>query len=422
MCRNGRFAKFDGMESNLPDVQLQDFQYELPDDRIAQRPLAQRDQSRLLQYRQGAISHHSFQGVPELLPSGTMLLLNDTKVIKARLYFRRKTGALIEVLLMHPHDPAEVSTTMQARGEVTWQCIVGNKKKWKPGEVLERVLETESGSVRISASWIDREQNHIQFSWSEDQVFAEWLQAAGELPLPPYIHREADAGDLETYQTVYAEHTGAVAAPTAGLHFTETVFDQLREHGVTILQATLHVSAGTFLPVKTDNPLEHDMHQEQMVINKETVEAILSQLKSGQPIVPVGTTSMRWIESLFWMGPSLAHGSHHSPGKPFLIDKLAGYTLADTSATASESIQAILSWFDEHQMETALAETSILIMPGYQFRICDGLITNFHMPGTTLMLLVGAFVGEDWRKIYASALENGYRFLSYGDSSLLWRN
>lgn len=410
------------MESNLPDVQLQDFQYELPDDRIAQRPLAQRDQSRLLQYRQGAISHHSFQGVSELLPSGTMLLLNDTKVIKARLYFRRKTGALIEVLLMHPHDPAEVSTTMQARGKVIWQCIVGNKKKWKPDEVLERVLETESGSVRISASWIDREQNHIQFSWSEDQVFAEWLQAAGELPLPPYIHREADAGDVETYQTVYAEHTGAVAAPTAGLHFTETVFDQLREHGVTMLQATLHVSAGTFLPVKTDNPLEHDMHQEQMVINKETVEAILTQLLSGQPIVPVGTTSMRWIESLFWMGASLVHGSHHTPGKPFLIDKLAGYRLADTSATASESMQAILSWFDQHQAETTLAETSILIMPGYEFRMCDGLITNFHMPGTTLMLLVGAFVGEDWRKIYASALENDYRFLSYGDSSLLWKS
>lgn len=422
MCRNGRFAKFEGMESNLPDVQLQDFQYELPDDRIAQRPLAQRDQSRLLQYRQGAISHHSFQEVPELLPSGTMLLLNDTKVIKARLYFRRKTGALIEVLLMHPHDPAEVSSTMQAQGKVIWQCIVGNKKKWKPDEVLERVLETESGSVRISATWIDRDQNHIQFSWREDQVFAEWLQAAGELPLPPYIHREADTEDLETYQTVYAEHTGAVAAPTAGLHFTERVFDQLRANQVTLLQATLHVSAGTFLPVKTDNPLEHDMHQEQMVINRETVEAILTQLLSDQPIVPVGTTSMRWIESLFWMGASLAHGLQHTPGKPFLIDKLVGYSLADTSTSASESMQAILTWFDQHQMETTLAETSILIMPGYEFRMCDGLITNFHMPGTTLMLLVGAFVGDDWRKIYASALENDYRFLSYGDSSLLWKS
>lgn len=410
------------MESKLPDVQLQDFHYELPEERIAQRPLAQRDQSRLLHYRQGSISHHSFQELPEFLPSGTMLLLNDTKVIKARLYFRRKTGALIEVLLMHPHDPAEVLSTMQAKGKVIWQCIVGNKKKWKPDEVLERVMETESGPVRISASWIDRDRNHIQFSWSEDQVFAEWLQAAGELPLPPYINREADSGDLETYQTVYAEHTGAVAAPTAGLHFTEAVFDQLRGKDVTMLQATLHVSAGTFLPVKTDNPLEHDMHQEQMVINKETVEAILTQLTNGQPLVPVGTTSMRWTESLYWLGVELENGLDHRPGQPFLIDKLAGYRLAKNACSAAESIKAILAWFDQHQIETALAETSILIMPGYEFRMCDGLITNFHMPGTTLMLLVGAFVGEDWRKIYASALENDYRFLSYGDSSLLWRN
>lgn len=410
------------MENNLPDVQLQDFHYELPEDRIAQRPLAQRDHSRLLQYREGAISHHSFQELSGFLPTGTMLLLNDTKVIKARLYFRRKTGALIEVLLMHPHDPAEVLSTMQATGKVTWQCIVGNKKKWKPNEVLERVLETESGSVRISASWIDREQNHIQFSWSEDQVFAEWLQAAGELPLPPYINREADAGDLETYQTVYAEHTGAVAAPTAGLHFTETVFEQLRVKDVTLLQATLHVSAGTFLPVKTDNPLEHDMHQEQMVINKETVEALVAQLATGQPLVPVGTTSMRWVESLYWLGVELANGLTHRPGKPFLIDKLAGYRLAENAGTAQESLEAILRWFEQYQIHTTLAETSILIMPGYQFRMCDGLITNFHMPGTTLMLLVGAFVGEDWRKVYASALENDYRFLSYGDSSLLWRN
>lgn len=409
------------MESNLPDVQLQDFHYDLPAESIAQRPLAQRDHSRLLQYQQGSISHHSFKEVSALLPSGTMLLLNDTKVIKARLYFRRKTGALIEVLLMHPHDPAEVLSTMQATGQVTWQCIVGNKKKWKPDEVLERVLETESGTVRISASWIDRDQNHIQFSWPEDQVFAEWLQAAGELPLPPYINREADAGDLETYQTVYAEHTGAVAAPTAGLHFTDSVFDQLKLNDVKLLQATLHVSAGTFLPVKTDNPLEHDMHQEQMVINQETVGALLDQLTKGQPLVPVGTTSMRWAESLYWMGVELANGTIHTPGKPFLIDKLAGYRLAKNACSATESMEAILAWFEENQVVTALAETSILIMPGYQFRMCDGLITNFHMPGTTLMLLVGAFVGEDWRKIYASALENGYRFLSYGDSSLLWK-
>lgn len=410
------------MEKNLPDVQLQDFQYDLPDARIAQRPLAQRDQSQLLRYQQGEITHHRFRDVSELLPSGTMLLLNDTKVIKARLYFRRKTGALIEVLLMHPHDPAEVQSTMQAKGQVTWKCIVGNKKKWKPDETLTRTLETDSGNVTITANWIDREHNHIQFSWSEDQVFAELLQAAGDLPLPPYIHREADDNDLETYQTVYAEHTGAVAAPTAGLHFTEAVFDELRARKVKLLQATLHVSAGTFLPVKTDNPLEHDMHQEQMVIHRETVRAMLTQLQSGKPLVAVGTTSMRWVESLYWIGVKLVNELDHSPGSPFLIHKLDGYELSANACAANESMEAILAWFDYHHAETVLGETSILIMPGYEFRMCDGLITNFHMSGTTLMLLVGAFVGEDWRKIYASALENEYRFLSYGDSSLLWKS
>lgn len=417
----GGLLNLQSMEKNLPEVQLQDFQYDLPDERIAQRPLGQRDHSRLLQYRDGTISHHQFGEITSLLPAGTMLLLNDTKVIKARLYFRRATGALIEVLLMHPQQPAEVQATMQAQGEVVWQCIVGNKKKWKPEESLVRTLETDSGDVTITAKWIDREKNHIQFRWEEDIVFAEWLQAAGDLPLPPYIHRDADDHDLETYQTVYAEHTGAVAAPTAGLHFTEAVFDRLKANQVTLLQATLHVSAGTFLPVKTDNPLEHDMHQEQMVIRKETVQAVLAQLKSGHPIVPVGTTSMRWIESLYWIGVKLANGETQSPSAPFLVHKLDGYHLATAACSAEKSMQAILAWFEQHQVHTMLGETSILIMPGYDFRVCDGLITNFHMPGTTLMLLVGAFVGEDWRTIYAAALAKEYRFLSYGDSSLLWR-
>lgn len=407
------------MDSSLPSISLEDFQYDLPSERIAQRPLDQRDQSNLLQYREGKITHHRFFQLPDLLPDDCMLLLNDTKVIRARLYFRRATGALIEVLLMHPHDPAEVHMMMESEGPVVWECIIGNKKKWKEGEILERGFEVRGKSINLTASWTDKDRNLIQFEWGGEMEFVTWLEAAGSLPLPPYIQREADQQDHETYQTIYAAQTGAVAAPTAGLHFTEKVMENLHQKGIKTTHATLHVSAGTFLPVKTDSPLEHNMHQEQMVIQAEVVRQLRDHLAAGKPLITVGTTSMRWVESLYWLSERLVidpstKGAIH-------VEKLDPYSLTPTFENGAAALNFLLGWMEEHQQESILGETAIMIMPGYQFQLCDGLITNFHMPETTLMLLVGAFVGKDWRKIYQTALNNEYRFLSYGDSSLLWK-
>ncbi len=409
------------MASHVPDIRLADFRYDLPVSRIAQRPLHQRDHSKLLQYRQGQISHHHFFDLPGLLPGKSMLLLNDTRVIRARLYLRRDTGALIEILLMHPHQPVEVHSMMQASKPVIWECIIGNKKKWKPDEQLRRELEVDEQPLSLLINWHDRERNLVRMSWDRDIPFAAWLQTAGQLPLPPYIHRDADEADMLTYQTVYAEQEGAVAAPTAGLHFTDDVFAALAQQGIQTLRATLHVSAGTFLPVKTDNPADHDMHQEQMVITRTTAETLLQQIEAGDPLVAVGTTSMRWAESLYWLGVNIGEGIIPEAGQPFHIAKLAPYQ-DRTCPDPATAIGHVLRWLRENNLESCLAETAIMIMPGYAFRLCDGLITNFHMPETTLLLLVGAFVGDDWRRMYQAALDHDYRFLSYGDSSLLWKH
>lgn len=408
------------MDSSLPRISLKDYHYELPPERIAQRPLTQRDQAKLLLYHDAGISHHHFYEVSDLLPSQSMLLLNDTRVIRARIYFRRATGALIEVLLMHPHEPVEVETMMRSRKTVVWECIIGNKKKWKQEEFLERSFEVQGRSVLLHASWEDKDRNLIRFEWDEEIEFVTLLETVGNLPLPPYIRRKADHQDHETYQTIYAAHKGAVAAPTAGLHFTERVMTDLKAKGIRSQQATLHVSAGTFLPVKTENPLDHDMHQEQMVIRVETVRQIRDQLASGNPFIAVGTTSMRWAESLYWLAERMRQ--HPEQSTMVSIEKLDPYLLKPEFSNSGEALGFLLNRMEEEGLHTLLAETAIMIVPGYKFRLCDGLITNFHMPETTLMLLVGAFTGEDWKKIYLAAMENEYRFLSYGDSSLLWRH
>lgn len=407
------------MNSVIPAIRLQDYHYELPEDRIAQQPLPDRDASNLLQYQAGVISHHIFQALPSLLPSGSLLVFNDTKVIQARLFFRRKSGALIEILLMHPHAPAEVHTAMQASSAVVWSCIIGNKKKWKSGEMLSRTMVVNGKEVPFHASWEDREQQLVRLSWEGDLSFIACLQSAGELPLPPYIHREAREEDLQSYQTIYARHTGAVAAPTAGLHFTDRVMDQLAAKRVKSEYVTLHVSAGTFLPVKTELAVDHDMHHEQMVITEAAVEHLL---RHEGPLVAVGTTSMRWLESLYWIGLQLLQGNLPEAGLPFRVEKLSPYQMpVDDLPEPKLALRALQDWMTARGVSQCLAETSIMILPGYPFRLCQGLVTNFHLPGTTLMLLVAAFVGEDWRKIYDAALGNGYRFLSYGDSSLLWK-
>jgi S-adenosylmethionine:tRNA ribosyltransferase-isomerase len=402
-----------------PDVrpiQLEDYTYDLPDGRIAAFPLPERDQSRLLIYRRGNIEHDRFSGLAGYLPSGTLLVFNDTKVIPARLYFRRATGALIEIFLLQP-QPVEqsVHTIMQARESCTWRCLIGNKKRLKEGEVLEQELPTPEGLITVRATLTDRENQEVSFRWAPGHMrFSELLPCLGEIPLPPYLNRRATEQDKEQYQTVYARNEGAVAAPTAGLHFTGRVLDSLREEGVSLDYLTLHVGAGTFQPIKAKNVIGHPMHAEQIIFTRGNLERLVQY--AGNTIA-VGTTSMRALESLYWYGIKLLHGQE-SPH--LFVEKLSPYGYApDSLPPAGKVFQKIHQYMLSAGLEELVGETEILIVPGYRFRVCKGLITNYHQPGSTLILLIAAFVGEDWRRIYQEALDKGYRFLSYGDSSLL---
>ncbi|RMG65775.1 MAG: S-adenosylmethionine:tRNA ribosyltransferase-isomerase [Bacteroidetes bacterium] len=402
--------------SKPEDIRLADYAYELPDDRIARFPLAERDQSRLLVYAGGGIRHQHFYELPEQLPVGSVLVFNDTKVIRARLFFRRETGALIELLLLHPEAPHELALAMQAQGDVSWSCMIGRKKRWKDGEVLQRTFELEGQSVTLFATLIDRDTNVVAFHWEGAFTWAELLARLGELPLPPYLNREATEADLETYQTVYAREEGAVAAPTAGLHFTEAVLDRLRAQGMGLEYVTLHVGAGTFLPVKAEHAMDHEMHVEQMIVDRVQLDRLRAAL--GRLIV-VGTTSMRLMESLYWLAHQLwAAPEAADPARPFFLPKEYPYQ-PESLPEPAEVLSALADWMDQHGLTRWSGETQLLILPGYRFQMCRGLITNYHLPASTLILLVAAFIGEDWRKVYDTALAEGYRFLSYGDSSLL---
>ena len=398
------------------DIRLADYAYDLPEDRIARFPLAERDQSRLLVYNRGTLRHQHFYELPALLPPGSVLVFNDTKVIRARLFFRRETGALIELLLLHPETPHELALAMQAQGSVSWSCMIGRKKRWKVGEVLHRTFEVEGTPVTLSATLTDRDANVVHFRWEGDFTWAELLARLGELPLPPYLNREATEADLTTYQTVYAREEGAVAAPTAGLHFTETVLNQLREQSTGLEYVTLHVGAGTFLPVKAEHAMDHEMHVEQMIVDRAQLDRLRAAL--GRLIV-VGTTSMRLMESLYWLAHQVwAAPETVDPARPFFIPKEYPYQ-QEALPDPAEALAALATWMDAHGLRRWSGETQLLILPSYRFQMCRGLITNYHLPASTLILLVAAFVGEDWRKIYDTALGAGYRFLSYGDSSLL---
>ncbi len=400
-------------------LRLSDFNYDLPESRIAKFPLEQRDQSNLLVYRKGQIEHRKFYSIAEELPPGSLMVCNDTKVIRARLHFFRKTGAHIEIFLLHPHQPAEIHQAMESTTGGVWQCMVGNKKKWKHPEVLELSLTDQGKSFQVQASWQDREQNLIQFTWDrEDLSFAELISRMGELPLPPYLNRKATKKDLDQYQTVYATHQGAVAAPTAGLHLTPEVLQQIDSQGIGIEYLTLHVGAGTFQPVKQEEVWDHEMHSEQMRVSQANLERLIAHEGS---IIPVGTTSMRVLESLYWLGvkvmqePVLLETS-----APLFLEQTFAYDRQDTDLPDPKAaLQALLQGMKTNDRAYLLADTQIYIMPGYQFRICSGLITNFHLPATTLLLLIAALVGDDWKRIYQEALDRDYRFLSYGDSSLL---
>lgn len=388
-------------------INIQEYTYPLPADRIALHPLEERDSSKLLVYKKGEITHQIFNQLPYQLPENTLLVFNDTKVIPARIIFTKDTGAEIEIFLLNPIAPSTImADVMYAKGSCTWECTIGNLKRWK-----ESKIQKECNGTILYATLIDRDKNIVEFSWDSSITFAELVTLAGVTPLPPYLKRAASKEDATRYQTIYSHYEGAVAAPTAGLHFTDAVFSKLKEAKIDHTFVTLHVSAGTFQPVKTENALEHSMHHEQIVIQKETIKKILDPSKT---IVVVGTTSMRTLESLYWFGASLVADS----SSEFNISQYAPYESKSNPPTL-EALQAVIQYMDSKKNDTLTGTTSIYIYPGYSFKICKGLITNFHQPASTLMLLVASFIGADWKVVYDQALQNNYRFLSYGDSSLL---
>ena len=394
-------------------ISLTDYDYNLPQKRIAKYPLA-RGTAKLLHYQQGVFKHLQFPAMENLLNESHLLVMNNTKVLPARMHFFKDTGAQIEIFLLSPSLPTPVITeAMLVQNECVWQCTIGNYKRWKEGLILQKEVKLANGTtINLKATFADRENRLVRFSWEEAVSFVDLVEAAGKTPLPPYIKREADESDKSNYQTVYSKNEGAVAAPTAGLHFTDELLEVLQTKGVEQEEVTLHVGAGTFQPIKVENALEHDMHQEQIEVTLDNLQA----LKSGKKIVAVGTTSMRTLESLYWYGVKLLKNM----GDAFYIEKLLPYQFENQELpTLEEALEAIEKLMLTQKAARIMGETQIFIFPGYRFQVCKGLITNFHMPHSTLLLLIAAFIGDDWKKIYQEALANDYRFLSYGDSSFL---
>lgn len=394
-------------------IKISDYEYPLDDQQIARFPENPRHQSKLLIYSPERIQHSVFKDIGSFLPSNTHLVLNNTKVIPARLFFKRKTGANIEIFLLNPVEPSTVlPVIMDLKESVTWHCVIGNKRRWKSDELLEGTFESNGKNYKLTAQLIDHEENLVRFDWEGGLPFSELVVAYGNIPLPPYLNRASEESDKQDYQTIYSENDGAVAAPTAGLHFTDEVFNELEHKGVQKSFLTLHVGAGTFMPVKEENALNHPMHSEQMVVHKDFIQGLLN---NSEFIIPVGTTSMRSLESLYWFGVKIIEGNSN----PFFIEKLFPYQKHE-SISFSESLNAILQFLQNENQVQFIGSTEIMIFPGYQFQVCKGLITNFHQPASTLLLLVAALIGEQkWKEVYKEARENNYRFLSFGDSSLL---
>lgn len=412
---------------------IEDYNYPLTDDRIAKYPLPERDQSKLLIYCDGDIMEDKFRTIAKIIPEGALLIYNNTRVIQARLVFKKWSGARIEVFCLEPLDPHDYERSLGSRKGCTWKCMVGNLKKWKEG-ALTLSGECKGKPFTLSAERIETTGNthQIRFTWDDKKLsFAEILDSLGELPIPPYLNRATEESDKTTYQTVYSKIKGSVAAPTAGLHFTDRVLDQLRRRGVQMEEVTLHVGAGTFQPVKTEDANLHEMHTEVIAVPKKTIKAILDHL--GE-IVAVGTTSMRTLESLYYIGVQLKQWFASFPYEDCKFDdypweghridvKVKQFEPYETYShySTEDALREILYYLKLTKQNTLHAETQIMIKPGYKFRVVDALITNFHQPKSTLLLLVSAFVGDDWRKIYDYALSHDFRFLSYGDSSYLIR-
>lgn len=401
------------------DIRIEDFTYDLPDGRIAKYPLAQRDSSKLLVYKDGNIAEDVYNNVAAHIPENMLLVFNQTKVVHARLLFQKETGGIIEVFCLEPDNRyADIQTAMLQKEKVYWHCMIGGASKWKHGMIL--TLSVPEQDLTVSAAIKDRQPGYftLELSWNKPELtFAEVLHYAGKVPLPPYLHREAELADHDRYQTIYARNEGSVAAPTAGLHFTDAVMAALQQKNIETTFVTLHVGAGTFKPVKSETMAEHEMHAEWIDVDRYTIEKIIQHLDKG--IVAVGTTSMRTLESLYWIGVKLARDLTVDFVNIAVTQWDPYEIIADVAA--HEALQAILNWMVANNMEKLMTRTQILIAPGYRSRIIKGLITNFHQPQSTLLLLVASLVGANWRTIYDYAMQHDFRFLSYGDGSLLWQ-
>jgi S-adenosylmethionine:tRNA ribosyltransferase-isomerase len=399
------------------NLSIRYYTYLLPSERIAKYPLPERDASKLLIYQQGKITEDIYHNIAEHIPENALLIFNDTKVIEARLLFQKPSGGVIEIFCLAPDQQyADITTALAQNEKVYWQCLVGGASKWKPGQVLVKEID----SVTLTAKFVSKQSDHfvIEMSWSPAQLsFAEILHHAGAIPLPPYIKRETEPSDATRYQTIYAHTDGSVAAPTAGLHFTPYIFEQLKKKNISVDFATLHVGAGTFKPVKSENMEGHEMHAEYIDVSKKTIERILQNIQ--HTIIAVGTTSLRTIESLYGLGLKIKLNPFIAPDA-LTLSQWEVYDCPGKPIPVEESLRSLLEWMNKHSFERLVTKTQLIIAPAYEVKIADALITNFHQPGSTLLLLVAAMIGDDWKKVYHYALENDFRFLSYGDGCLLW--
>lgn len=401
--------------TNTKEIRIEDFDYALPDNRIANHPLAQRDQCRLLvRTSNGSITDSRFDELPSLLPADSMLIYNNTRVINARLRFRKEQGALIEVFCLEPMNPRDYAISFASRGAVTWQCFVGNSKRWKEGSTLRLNVSVKDLDITLEADRTGRVGNAsiVRFSWNNQNVtWSDIISKAGEIPIPPYLNRDTEQSDSDDYQTVYSDIDGSVAAPTAGLHFTDSLLDKITSLGIPRRHLTLHVGAGTFQPVKSESIGEHEMHSEFIAVER---KLIVELSKTNRRVIAVGTTSVRTLESLYHAGVMMLQGKWDGE-----VPQWAPYDRTSNQPDTSDALKAIIDYLDSNGMSTFVASTRIIIAPGYKFKVVRGMVTNFHQPQSTLLLLVSAFTNGDWRTMYDHALANGYRFLSYGDAMLL---
>jgi S-adenosylmethionine:tRNA ribosyltransferase-isomerase len=409
------FAPYKLTMENIQSISIEDYNYKLEDEKIAKYPINERDGSRLLVYQNKVISERTFRQIPELLDEKSLVIFNNTKVIQARLIFFKETGARIEFFCLEPYDPSDYALSFQQKGSCSWRCLVGNQKRWKQTEV-HQIISTDNHYFTLTATPVKDEKSNqvIRFSWDDYSLcFSDILEILGKTPIPPYLKRESEDSDKIRYQTVYSKLEGSVAAPTAGLHFTDQVLKELKMKGIHVEEITLHVGAGTFKPVKSSLINEHEMHTEHFYIKKETIMLIKQQLKQ---VVAIGTTTLRTLESCYWIGLNLIRKEKD----PTFISQWKPYeNIQDVDL--NDSLQAIIDYLDCNSLDMLEGSTQIMIVPGYKFKVTDVLVTNFHQPRSTLLLLVAAFIGKDWKTVYNYALKNDFRFLSYGDSSVLFR-